>query len=359
MVSDKLHPIRRKPEIIYQAWGRSEPAIPHAFLVPAQVALRNGSPVRPRMAPAIAALPDLHNRENAAMMTPIPALEYSRTRVVAGMSIRIPAALGTSRGLKAFVFAVALLLCFVATMQAQCTAAGIDPDAPPKPPSPHAADEALLPENGHLSNTTYTSDYFGFAFDLPIAAQGHLIMLPLMPERQHALLALQFENANHAGTITITAIEPRPGLEASTPEQQQQEFNNWASSGSQQGRTLRYPIPDYMVRTTGRFYSSVRHKGENYAALYWTRIKNYNLKILVASNDQDFLRKSKHAINAAHFYCTQDDGTLTTADGKPVKPDGDLYMGPTVPDIARRCGRQRQAGAGEHSAGRGQRRGLS
>ena len=210
-------------------------------------------------------------------------------------------------------------------------AAGIDPDAPPKPPSPHAADEALLPENGHLSNTTYTSDYFGFAFDLPIAAQGHLIMLPLMPERQHALLALQFENASHAGTITITAIEPRPGLEAMTPEQQQQEFNNWAASGSQPGRALRYPIPDYMVRTTGHFYSSVRHKGENYAALYWTRIKNYNLKILVASNDQDFLRKSKRAINAAHFYCTQDDGTLTTTDGKPVKPEGDLYMGPTVP----------------------------
>ena len=247
------------------------------------------------------------------------------------MSIRIPVALGASRGLNVFVLAMALLLCFAATMQAQCPLLVIDPDAPPKPPSPHAASEELLPENGHLSNTTYTSDYFGFAFDLPIAAQGHLIMLPLMPERQHALLALRFENASHAGTITITAIEPRPGLEALTPEQQQQEFNNWAASGSQPGRTLRYPIPDYMVRTTGHFYSSVRHKGANYAALYWTRIKNYNLKILVASNDQDFLRKSKHAMNAAHFYCTQDDGTLTTADGKPVKPEGDPYMGPTVP----------------------------
>jgi hypothetical protein len=247
------------------------------------------------------------------------------------MSIRTPAALGTNRGLNAFVFAIALLLCFVATMQAQCRLPVFDPDAPPKPPNPHAADEELLPENGHLSNTTYTSDYFGFAFDLPIAAQGHLIMLPLMPERQHALLALEFENASRSGTITITAIEPRPGLEAPTPQQQQQEFNNWASSGSPQGRTLRYPIPDYMLRTTGRFYSSVRHKGENYAALYSARIKNYSLKILVASNDQDFLRKSKLALAAAQFYCTQDDGTLTTANGKPVKPDGDPYMGPTVP----------------------------
>ena len=247
------------------------------------------------------------------------------------MSIPIPIAFGTNRGLNRLVFGIALLLCFVATMAAQCRLPVIDPEAPPVPPTPHAAAEELLPESGHLSNTTYTSDYFGFAFELPIAAQGHLIMLPLMPERQHALLALGFENARHAGTITITAIEPRPGLEAPTPQQQQQEFNNWASSGSQPGRNLRYPIPDYMLHNTGHFYYSVHHKGENYAALYSARINNYNLRIQVASNDQDFLRKSKQALAAAHFYCTQDDGRLTTTDGKPVKPEGHPYTGPTVP----------------------------
>jgi hypothetical protein len=247
------------------------------------------------------------------------------------MSICIPVAPGSSRGLKALVLAIAWLLCSAATMQAQCNLPGNDPDAPPKPPSPHAVSEEILPERGHLSNTTYTSDYFGFAFDLPIAAQGHLIMVPLMPERQHALLALQFENGSHAGTITITAIEPRPGLEALTAEQRRREFENWASSEGQQGRKPGYYVPEYMIRTRGRFYSSVRHKGENYAQLYWTRIKNYNVKIVVASDDQEFLRKSKRAISAAHFYCTEDDGRLTTADGKLVKPDGDLYMGPTVP----------------------------
>jgi hypothetical protein len=246
------------------------------------------------------------------------------------MSIRFLVALSTDRGLRTFGFGIALL-CFVAAMQAQCPLTAIDPDAPPKLPNPDTTREELLPENGHLSGTTYTSDYFGFAFDLPIAARGHLIMLPLMPERQHALLALGFENVTRSGTLTITAIEPRPGLEAPTPQQLQQEFNNWAAAGSPQGRALRYPIPDYMLRTTGRFYSSERHKGGNYAALYSTRIKNYNVKILVASNDQDFLQKSKRAIAGAHFYCIQNDGTLTTNDGKPVRPEGDPYMGPTVP----------------------------
>jgi hypothetical protein len=223
---------------------------------------------------------------------------------------------------------IIFLLCLVSTMHPQCTPPFIDPDVPPKPPSARNASEELLPENGHLSNTTYTSDYFGFSFDLPIAARGHLIMLPLMPEKQHALLAIGFENANHSGTITVTAIDPRPGLEVLTQEQQRQQ---WAAAGSpQQGTALHYPIPDYLLRT-GRFYSTVRHKGENYAAQYWTRVKNYNIKILVASNDQDFLRKAKHALGAAHFYCTPDDGSLTTTDGKPVKPEGDPYMGPTVP----------------------------
>jgi hypothetical protein len=266
------------------------------------------------------------------MMTQFPPVKHFPDGGAVEMFIHIPGALGTKRGLNPLGFALALLLCFVATMQAQCPVPDLDPDAPPRPPSPHAADEALLPENGHLSNATYTSDYFGFAFDLPVPAQGHLIMLPLMPERQHALLALQFENGTHAGTITVTAIEPRPGLEVATPEQQQQAFDDWAASGSQPGgRALRYPVPDYMVRTTGRFNSSVRHKGKNYAVLYSTRIKNYNLRVLVASNDQDFLQKSKRAISEAHFYCTQDDGRLTTTDGKPVRPDGDPYMGPTVP----------------------------
>ncbi len=245
------------------------------------------------------------------------------------MSLRIQLTLDKKFGVTRLLLGLALLLCFAARMHAQCPV--IDPDAPPRPPSPNAANEGLLPEDGHLSNTTYTNDYFGFAFDLPISPQGHLIMLPLMPERQHALLALGFENTSHSGTLTITAMEPRAGLEAPTPEQQQQDFNNWAAAGNpQQGTTLRYPVPDYMMRT-GRFHFWERHKGANYAALYWTRVKNYNLKILVASNDQDFLHKAKRAITASRFYCIQDDGTLTTVDGKPVKPAGDPYMGPTVP----------------------------
>ena len=86
---------------------------------------------------------DLHNRVNAAIMTQFPAYGVFRGWSVLGMSIRIPVTLGTNLGLKKFVLGIALLLCFAATMQAQCPA--IDPDAPPKPPSPNATSEELLP----------------------------------------------------------------------------------------------------------------------------------------------------------------------------------------------------------------------
>ena len=68
-----------------------------------------------------------------------------------------------------------------------------------------------LPEAGFLSNTSYTSQFFGFSFDLPLTVQGHQILMPLMPEREHALLALQYEKDTRTGYITVTAVDPHPG----------------------------------------------------------------------------------------------------------------------------------------------------
>ena len=67
----------------------------------------------------------------------------------------------------------------------------------------------MLPEAGFLSNSRYTSQFFGFAFDLPLSVQGHQIMMPVMPEKEHALLALQYEQNTRRGYIMVTAIDPR------------------------------------------------------------------------------------------------------------------------------------------------------
>lgn len=226
---------------------------------------------------------------------------------------------------------VILVLCAATKMRSQCQSDKLDSYAPPKAAVERAAnEEPLLPEAGYLSNNSYTSQFFGFSFDLPLSVQGHQILLPLMPEREHALLALQYEKDTHTGYMTVTAVDPHPGMEVNTPEQQDQQLKDWARNAGSSGTGGLFTLPDYMLHT-GHFYYSVRHKGPNYAAQYWTYINNYAIKVVIGTNDKEFLNKAKSVMAQARFYCPQDDGTLTTKDGKVVKPEGEPYTGPTVP----------------------------
>ena len=190
--------------------------------------------------------------------------------------------------------------------------------------------EPVLPEAGFLSNTHYTSQFFGFSFDLPLTVQGHEVMLPLMPEKQHALLALQFEQGEQRGSITVTADDPKPGYDVNIPADRQKELDDWARNGTQAGGLPQTPVPQFMLRT-GHFYHRFTHRGRNYAAQYWTGINNYTVNIVVATNDEQFLRKAKGLMAEVQMYCPQDDGTLSAEDGKPVKVPGQPYTGPTVP----------------------------
>lgn len=232
---------------------------------------------------------------------------------------------------------VLLVSCAVTGLHAQCPtppyANSNDPNLifkRPAPPKRAPGQEPLLPEAGFLSNTHYTSQFFGFGFDLPLTVQGHEIMVPVMPEKQHALLMLQYEKGERNGYIQVTATDPRPGYEVNTPEKEQEELQKWARSGQGFGGPLQFPVPAFMLRS-GRFYSSTRRVGRNYAAQYWAGINNYMVKVVIRTNDKDFLRKAKDLMADARFYCPQDDGTLIDEEGKPVKAEGAPYNGPTVP----------------------------
>lgn len=233
---------------------------------------------------------------------------------------------------------VGLLILGASTLHAQCPSQVDDTDADNSPlahfpdtKKPPVLEEPILPEAGFLSDTHYTSQFFGFSMDLPLTVQGHEIMLPVMPEREHALLSLQFEKGLHKGYITITAQDPKPGLDLKTPEQQQQQqMRIWAQNGGPTGLPPQFPVPDYMLHS-GHWYYSLRHKDDVFAAQYWTSINNYVVKVVISTNDKDFLSKAKAAMAEVHFYCTQEDGTLVTTKGKPVTTVGQPYQGPTVP----------------------------
>ena len=133
--------------------------------------------------------------------------------------------------------------------------------------------------------------------------RGHLIMLPLMPEKQHALLALGFENASHSGN------DHRHGDRATSldwrrrhPSSSNKNSTTGRLPGSpQQGAALRYPIPDYMLRT-GRFYSSVRHKGAKLRrASIGHGSRTTTSRFWWLPTIRTFYARSKHAIGGRTF----------------------------------------------------------
>ena len=202
-----------------------------------------------------------------------------------------------------------------------------------------------MPEDGYLSDAMYTSRFFGFALPLPLDPQGHLVKLPLMPPRQHALLALAFEEGNRSGSISIDAIEPHEGLDGPQAEDWRvRELDRLQGRLGEDGKPLPgqaatvtaptltvKPAPPAELWRPASFRSTLHRKGDTYTATYWTRIHDYRIGVLVRTNDPEFLRKSKQAMHEVRFYCPDDDGMLVSAKGEVVKPEGEGYEGPTVP----------------------------
>lgn len=212
---------------------------------------------------------------------------------------------------------------------AQCPVSNLDDAVPPPLPtvtSSTRSGEPRIPESGYLSNTAYASAYFGFVIDLPIALEGHRLMLPLMPAGQHALLAIGFQEGRRSGTMLITASEPPNPLHEMTEEERTAEFQAWAKGNP----THQITPPDWLTRT-GRFYHVSRHTGDVTTVQYWTFIKNYLIRVKVTSNEAAFLRNTKEAVSSVKFYCALEDGTLINEAGKIVATPGEGYQGPTIP----------------------------
>jgi hypothetical protein len=216
-----------------------------------------------------------------------------------------------------------------AVAAAQCPVSNPDDDLPPELPTVNSSTrhgEPRIPESGYLSNTSYASTYFGFVIELPLALDGHRMMLPLMPPGQHALLALGFQQGRKTGTFLITASEPMAQMHEMTDEERKAEFQAWAKG---QPRHDISP-PDWLTRT-GRFYHIAKHIGDVTTMQYWTFIKNYLIRVKVASNDREFLRQAKEAVEGVKFYCARDDGTIINEEGKVIETPGEGYQGPTIP----------------------------
>ena len=187
-------------------------------------------------------------------------------------------------------------------------------------------DEQLLPESAYLSDHSYTNVFFGFGLALPLEVKGHLLMLPLMPPKQHALLALEFERGTRRGSLLITASEPANEQYKMTAQERSEEIQRW----TQNKASLREEMPDRMMRS-GHMYHTEKRSGDERTLQYTTRNKNYVVRVKIDSNHSDFSKLAKHSVETMQFYCPAADGTITTPKGVLVMPQGEPYSGPTVP----------------------------
>jgi len=212
---------------------------------------------------------------------------------------------------------------------AQCPVTNPEDDLPPPLPtvtSSTRTGEPQLPESGYLAENSYASTYFGFVIGLPIALNGHRVMLPLMPPGQHALLGIGFQEGRRSGTFLITASEPSNPMHEMSEDERKAEFQAWGKGNPSRQITA----PDWLTRT-GKFYHISKHSGDVTTLQYWTFIKNYLIRVKVTSNDAAFLRRSKEAITGVKFYCAQEDGALINEQGSLVPTRGEGYQGPTIP----------------------------
>ena len=214
-------------------------------------------------------------------------------------------------------------------MAAQCPVRNPGDALPPPLPTVSSSTrrgEPRLPESGYLSNTSYTSTYFGFVFALPIPLEGHRMMLPLMAPGHHALLAIAFQEGRRSGTLVMTASEPPNPMHEMSESERQAELLAWSKGQP----THQITPPEWMTRTN-RFYHISKRTGDVTTVQYWTFVKNYLIRLKVASNDGAFLKKSKQAVDGVRFYCPQEDGTLIDEKGEIVPTIGEGYQGPTIP----------------------------
>lgn len=186
--------------------------------------------------------------------------------------------------------------------------------------------EALLPESGLLTDDTYTNLYFGFSFHLPMPIAGHRLMLPLSPPGEHALFAMGFQDGRRYGTLKVTADGNSAEYDQRiTPDQMQQREEQIARSKPGPAYRLDYtPAPVKLKRTDKRL-------GEDHATQFVARIRDYNVRFTVQTNDKAFLEQARQEIEAVKIFCTDDTGRFFTHDGKTYVPRGAATSGPTIP----------------------------
>ena len=135
-----------------------------------------------------------------------------------------------------------------------------------------------------------------------------------------------FQDSRRYGTLKVTAGGNSAEYDQRiTPEQAQRREDEIARSKAGATYRLDYaPAPVKLKR-------SDKHKGEVHATQYSARIKDYDVRFTIHTNDKAFLETARQSIEEVNIFCSDDDGRYATPDGKPYIPRGAATNGPTIP----------------------------
>ena len=187
--------------------------------------------------------------------------------------------------------------------------------APAAKPSTSA--DSSYPEQGYLSPSRYTNQYFGFTFELP--PDAHLRPTPLPASRNGNIQILELDGPAPADAeVFITAIPTASGNKLDAKTYLREALDQELYRGVEELRGL-----TKASFANHQFYLFETRMGIEQHVLLATTIGDYIVQVVVAAHDEKTVKRLETSFEHLAFFPPTDFGQYVQADSK-------AYDGPSV-----------------------------
>jgi hypothetical protein len=188
--------------------------------------------------------------------------------------------------------------------------------AAPAAPLPASTDSSY-PEQGYLSPSRYTNQYFGFTFELPV--DTHLRPTPLPASRNGSIQILELDGPPPADAeVFISAIPTASGNKLDAKTYLRQTLDQELYRGVEELRGL-----TKASFASHQFYLFETRMGIEQHVLLATTIGDYILQVVVAGHDEKTVKRLETSFEHLAFFPPTDLRRFVQSDSNP-------YDGPSV-----------------------------
>jgi len=217
------------------------------------------------------------------------------------------------RGLT-YTFLVLVIVLWPAWFPAQAQST---PAASASPVTANFSEQQRYPDEGFLSDSRYTSEYFGFGFDLPADAHLQPVHRPVAPDGHFQLLDVDGPPPQHA-EIQITAYLKRDKSDVDAKRMLRRELDTELFYGVEELRGL--------SKTTiakHQFFCYHTRRGIDEHVLLATDLDGYVLHVVLAAHDERLVKQLETSFAAITFFDPSQARQYAGASAKP-------YEGPAL-----------------------------